>query len=251
MTAPTCRDIRLVDAHFEGRIVPHRERALRAHLGSCADCTERYRSHLVFARLDRRALPAAERMARALGLPGRRQRRWLWSVPALALASAVAVLLVMGQLGTTGGDLRVRGAVTGAVPHLLVYRLIPGAAPSRVLDGITAGDELAFAYTNPGGRGHVMIFGVDQQRRVFWYHPAWPAGDPPPRALSAAAGVGPHELPDAIGHDLTPGQLRIYGLFSDDSPGAAEVEAAVASGRTLAEAFSRASITERVLEVRP
>jgi hypothetical protein len=251
MTASTCRDSRLVDAHFEGRISPDGERALRAHLGSCADCTDRYRSHLVYARLDRRALPAAERLGRALGLPGRRPRLWPWGVPALALVSALALLLVIGRLETTGGQLRPRGAATGAVPHLLVYRLSPGTAPHRVMDSISAGDELAFAYTNPGGRGHVMIFAVDQQRRVFWYHPAWAAGQPPPRALPAAAGLEAHELQDAISHDLAPGQLRIYGLFSDDSPGAAEVETAVASGRTLAEVFSRASITERVLEVRP
>src|SRR5689334_6477256 len=86
---------RLVDAHFRGRISGREEREMRAQLVTCADCRAYYDRHLHLAAVDPAgALPAAERLARGLGLRTRRSRAhrikiWL-SLAAGACATAAA-----------------------------------------------------------------------------------------------------------------------------------------------------------------
>lgn len=78
-------------------------------------------------------------------------------------------------------------------------------------------NELAFAYSNPTGLPYLMIFGVDEHRHVYWFHPGWARGTPPPAAVRAAPGVGPHELADAVHHDFDGRSLAVY-LVSSRQP---------------------------------
>ena len=231
-----------IGAHFGGRASPATEAAMRAHLRDCSDCRGFYKRHHLLARLDPAAPPAEERIARALGFPprrGPRLRSWVraWlrplAFPTVATAFAAVLVLIVVRPGTdvaVAPVARGTAAAPAQAPHLLVYRFSAGArAPELVQGSMRRGDELAFAYTNPAGRRYVAIFGLDDQRRVYWFHPAWREGAPAPAALPAAAGPGPFELPEAIHHAIAGQRLAIHALFADRPVGVEEIEAAVRS----------------------
>jgi hypothetical protein len=232
-----------IGAHFAGRASPATETTMRAHLAGCSDCRGLYRRHHLLSRIDPAAVSAEERIGRALGFQPRRApsfgfrsrlRDWVRTLafPVAATAVAAIAVLVVVRPGTDVAPVaRGPSAVTAQVPHLLVYRFAPGArAPELIRGSMRSGDELAFAYTNPAGRRYVAIFGVDEQRRVYWFHPAWRAGAPAPAALPAAAGPGPHELPEAIQHAIAGRRLALHALFADRAVGVDEIEAAVHTG---------------------
>jgi hypothetical protein len=240
---------RAIAAHFAGTVAPAQESAMRAHLPTCAPCRRRYQRFLLSARLQRHPLPAEERIARGLGLPRRRRFAPLL-LPALA-AAAAGLLLAVGTPSPRSEPLAARGAPP--LPQLWVYRVQPPDQPRLAADTLDAGDELAFAYANPGSRAHLLVFGVDEHRHIYWYHPAWPEGGPAPEPRRAAAGVGPHELPDGVRHRLDGRHLEIGVLLSDRPVTILEVERALASGEepgTLARRLG-GEIARRRFSVKP
>ena len=250
MTAPTSPSSppsshedsrRAIDAHFAGRAVPRLEAAMRAHTLDCASCRSYYDRHLLLARLDPTALDAEARIARGLGLedrPRARGRRAGW-LAALALPVAAGAILLAwperhaehpGPPPSNGAFTARAGARLGPrdrEPALWIYRLEAGG-PVRVVEGrVQAADELAFAYANPAGKSHLLVFGVDEHRHVYWFHPAWAPGQSPPKAVPAAPGPGPHELGEAIQHRVDGGRLIVRALLADRPLGVAEVEARI------------------------
>jgi hypothetical protein len=224
MTALTEAHARaLIDAHFERRISPSNERVMRAHLASCDACGEYYESHLLLERVTRGSEGTRERVAAGLGLtlPAERTNRaWILST---AFAAAAAVALTVGRSETVRhapGDVHAeefaaRGGDADATPHVLVYKM----NPTREIEPggrLKASDELAFAYTNPGGFGHLLVFGVDEHRHVYWYHPAWTNHIEHPRAIAIDRGPAARELPEAIRHDIDGQALTLYALFLDE-----------------------------------
>ena len=263
------RAIRSIDRHFRrfgGGLAPSDEAELRAHLPGCAACGRRYERHLLYGRLARDARPAKERLARGLGLrvqPARRR----WSVRAVvtgaagAMAAATLVVLVLGggrllapgspARGPATPEVAARGRVTAddAAPVLFVYRMVPGAPPALAEGRLRRDDELAFAYSNPGGKRYLWIFGVDEHRHVYWYYPAWPVGTPAPAPFAAHTGVGPLELPDAVRHPLDGGRVDVYAVVSDEAHGVADIEARVAAGGPFE--LAGAAHVRRTFEVEP
>jgi hypothetical protein len=110
-----------------------------------------------------------------------------------------------------------------------VFR-VPGSG-TAVAAGPSVGahDELAFAYENPRNEPYLMIFGVDEKRRIYWFFPAWSEESQTPRAIAISSGAEVHELREAIRHPLTGKRLEIHGLFLDRPLDVREIE------RTLAE----------------
>jgi hypothetical protein len=236
-----------------------------AHLPTCDACRGYFERYLTLTRLDPRALPAEQRIARGLGLavtaPDLAGRR-TWLAAAVLAPIAVAIAFAIRIPGTTSAtppparpaSFTARGLSSGGTPALWTYRLGPGPSAHLVDRVIHADDDLAFAYSNPSGKGFLMVFGVDEQRRVYWFHPAWPVGAPPPLAVRAAEGPGPHELTEAIRHQLEPGAFRIHALFCDRPLSATTVEAAVRSARDLERLLIPGGdvvTLTRTLEVRP
>lgn len=234
---------RAITAHFAGRAVPRVESAMRLHILDCAPCRGYYERHLLLARLDPAARPAEERIARGLGL-GQRQwqrgdrrslpRRAAW-LAAFAMPAAAAVVLLLRpdrvprrpEAPQTAGAFVAR-SVAGAVardPALWIYRVGADGRTRLATDQIQATDELAFAYANPGGQPYLLVFGVDEHRHVYWFHPAWAPGQSPPVAVTAAPGPGPHELGEAIRHGLDGRRLLVRALLADRPLAVAEVEA--------------------------
>jgi hypothetical protein len=232
----TCGKAGGVDRHFAGRLGTAGEEELRRHLPECADCTARYRAQLAMERLDPRAAGAKARLRRALGLPAPRRRTWQWlALPSLA---AAALLLIVA-----GGD---RGFLArgGSGPAALeIYRPHHG----QVEAVIRPGDELAFAYRNLSKKSRLLLFGVDEHRHVFWYHPAWVQDSDEPVAIPLQRDAALHELPEAIAQPLDGRELRIVAWFLDEPLSVKQAEALIAKDRTADGAVT----AERRLRVEP
>ena len=238
------RTRRAIAAHFAGRTSTATETAMRAHLLTCLPCKGHYQRHLTLARLDPRALPAEERIARGLGLRVRafggghgRARLIAGLTVSVATVAALAIFPVRtpdqridpARAMRANADFTARGTDVAAERAVAfwTYR-VGGEGTPRLADrAIRRDDELAFAYSNPIGKAFLMIFGVDEHRHVYWFHPAWPAGQPAPTAIRAVEGPGPHELPGAIRQALDGRRLNVYAALSDRALDVKAVEAAV------------------------
>lgn len=239
-----------IAAHFRGRGSPRTESAMRVHLQTCAGCARLYDRHLLLARLDPRAPSPRDRIGRALGFRmGRSTRkpsdaeRW-WhrarsrsAAAWLSLAAGVAGIALWARSAGSpqpsgaasrdpsnthepsseflarGGSPR-GGDSAAPPPRFWTYRVPSVGAPSLVDETLADRDELAFAYANPSGLPYLMIFGVDEHRHVYWFHPGWAKGTPPPAAVRASAGPGPHELAEAVHHDFDGRSLTVYLVSS-------------------------------------
>jgi hypothetical protein len=222
-----------------GRVV-RREQAMRAHLPGCAECRAFYDRWLVVSDLDPAAPSDEDRLARGLGLPVRRAPasgvRLFTVFAGLAAAAAIALFVLRPAApdGVSGGFVA-RGAGAGAVaPELAVYRIAGGSpagagAPEPIADTIHAGDEVAFAYRNPTGKGRLLVFAVDEHGHVFWYHPGWSDPGDDPRAVAVSTAPGLHELPAAIAQRYDGQQLSFHALFTDQEITVRQVESALAS----------------------
>lgn len=229
-----CAERGRVDAHFDGTLAPAEEHAMREHLPTCAMCTARYERLLVLAELDPTSPTSEARIGRGLGIGRPAPASLRWGAPLGALALAAAVLLFFGsramkpdESGFTarGGG----GAGDVAASSVVVYRAARVGKPSRAGDSIGARDELAFAYENASAKRYLMIFGVDEHRHVYWYHPGWanPADDPTSIAIETTPGI--HHLHEAIAHELDGKELEIHALFTDAPLSVKTVERLIAT----------------------
>jgi hypothetical protein len=141
--------------------------------------------------------------------------RAVWPVLGLA-AAAAAVLIVVWPRG--GDEFQARGGPPAA-SALVVYRASAGTT-RPVENRLAAGDELAFAYRNPGGHARLVVVGIDDGGHAYWFHPD---PDVSEAAVAIEAGSEPRELPEAIRHRYQGRKLRILGVFGDASLSAREV----------------------------
>lgn len=234
----TCTERTLVDAHFAGTIAPRDERRLRAHLDGCAACRARYRKRQLLGQIDPQAFVAEERIGRGLGLR-RAPRVSHLPLVAAALAFAALVFFVIRPAPKDDG-FTPRGAppsipTTSASPSpsttissIAVYRASADSGAIALAGGSVRGDdELAFSYDNSSRKRYLMIFGVDETGRVYWFYPAWTRELDDPSSIPIEPGRRA-ELPDAVRHPFAGGHLAIHGLFLDAPRTVREVEAALA-----------------------
>ncbi|HEY0707147.1 MAG TPA: zf-HC2 domain-containing protein [Polyangia bacterium] len=224
---------KLMNAHFRGDISPGNERWMRGHLLGCAGCRKHYERHLHLAAVDPCGrLPARDRLARGLGLlPGPSRTR----VPSLTAwtaipATAFVFLLGLGMLwrsSETTPSLQARGDSPSLPSQLLVYEISRGGPVRKAIGKIRRDSALAFAYVNTAQKQRLMIFGVDEDRRVLWYQPAWTDARDNPVAVPVATDVEVHEIPQAVTHPLRGRTLQVFGAFGDQPLTVREVEAAV------------------------
>lgn len=208
----------LIDRHFAGRIRPPEEARMREHLPSCERCERCYERHLLLAKLDPNAMSAQERIGAALGLWAPKRRGSVATAAVIAMAACFALFLLRPH--DRALEFQARGAPSE--PRVWVYRVAPGAKPVQLGEVMSASDELAFAVDNVGEARRLLIFGVDEHRHVYWYHPAWVEATATPTAVPAPAGR--HELPEAVSHQLDGSVLTLYAVFTSDSVTVREVE---------------------------
>ena len=254
---------RLIGRHFAGRISPGAESEMRAHLADCGTCRAVYDRHLLLSRLDPISLPAEQRLARGLGFAPR-ARAGLLALLTLTLAPVAAGIIIVVSFHAPRGDQAARsdvagpaprGAATTAAPAFWAYRIDRAGPPKLAEPSILPRDELAFAYANPGGLRYLMIFGRDEHRHVYWFYPAWPAGQPAPAAIRAEVGPGPHELADAIGHAYDGRRLDLFAVFGSEPTGVTAIEEISQDAGDAADLASRLAarallVQHRTLEVK-
>lgn len=239
-----------VDRHFARQLAPAAERALREHLPTCPACTDRYERHLRLEQVSADGASAKARLSAGLGLRVQEPRRprWVWAgVAGAALAVGLGALFLRPPPPPPDWpEMAARGAAASRVA-LEVYRLRPGAPPLPSPSEMKSGDELAFAYRNAAGRKYLLVFAVDRQGQVHWYHPAWTDAATNPSAISIQASDQVHELGAAVQVSLSPGPLTINGWFTDQPLTVREVEQLLKDGAVAAESDR----TLQLLEVRP
>lgn len=233
----SCQRRRLVTRHFRGQVAAREEVVLRGHLPECASCRAYYDRHLLYSELTQRGRSPVDRIAAGLGL---RPPRPVWTLATaravlgpwpLAGVAAAALLLVVGRgMIDRPAEFGARGVAVPARSALEIYRVPRNEKPAPAGSRIAADDELAFAYRNPMKYKHLLVFGVDEARNVYWFHPAWNGQRDMPVAIPIAPGVGPHELGEAVRHDLRGRALRVVGLFTNTPVSVAEVEQRVQRG---------------------
>ena len=217
----SCRYHRAIDRHFAGTIAVRAERALREHLPDCGACDAYYRRHLVLEAMTPGALGAQRRIARSLGLAPR--RRWaIHLAVATAFAAAVVLVALRPQDDVT---MTARGAHPAS--ELVAYQ-IHGHGHAELREAMAPGDELSFAYRNLAGKPYLLVFAVDDTRRVYWYYPAWTDPARAPTALAISSSNELVELPEAIRHDIAGTSLAIYAAFVTRPWSTVEVEARAA-----------------------
>jgi hypothetical protein len=230
----------LIEAHFARRISPHNERMMRAHLELCEACGKVYNAQLMFERITAGSAQTRERLGAGLGFQIASQRASAPWMLAAGLAVAVAALILLRIAGAKHesakqeAEFAARGSAKVEMPRMRVYALTPTRelAPN---ERMKPSDQLAFAYTNPRGFRNLLVFGVDEHRHVYWYHPAWHDHFEHPHALAIESGPAARELPEAIRHDLDGQTLTVYAVFLDEDMPVERIEELVASARSLGE----------------
>lgn len=167
-----------------------------------------------------------------------RWQSWV-AVPLVAAATASLVILVWPQTEGVAPTFQARGGVNSPDSWVSIqaYRT-RGKVHEPVTNSLSTDDALAFSYSNRSKTQHrfLMIFAVDQAGRVFWYYPAYvnPAEDP--ESIKIKGSENPQTLSQQVRHELRPGRLRLFGVFSDAPLRVRAMEAAI--GRDLAAAGS-------------
>jgi hypothetical protein len=233
-----CASTRLVDRHFFGRIAPADERRLRSHLKECRDCREQYERWLWVSQIDLTIPARSYRLGVGLGLHapslvGRLPQFALIAVTTLGCVAAVLAGSRFLRRYTTGLPTSHEGPSMSA--EFAVYSIGRDDAPAALLrpDSEIAPDEaLGFAYAKASGAKRLMIFGIGEQGRVFWYKPGRADATANSAGLPISHGELLHELSDARTRTLDEGTVRLFALFtSRDDLRASEVEAAAAGAR--------------------
>ena len=221
----TCIERSLVDSHFRGEISPPDERRMRAHITDCASCKSHYRKRQLLSKIDPEAMIAEARIGSGLGLNETKPRRMAWPMVVSALALAAVLLLVLRPKAPVDDGFRARGPITAStVPTISVMKVSDRALLSAS-GSIRANDELAFTYDNPSHKPYLMIFGVDEAGRVYWFYPAWTNESENPTAVKTDPDRTVATLPEAIKHPLGGAKLTVHGLFLDQPLTVREVEA--------------------------
>jgi hypothetical protein len=166
-----------------------------------------------------------------------------------AAACAVALILFLVPLRMfRGPEFMARGLAPQTLePDVLVYEVSQGQRPRAPKGTIRAGDELAFAYANAPGYRKLLIFGVDEHRHVYWYHPAWSDAALDPHGIEIARGSDVREIPEAIRQSIDGRELTVYAVFTNEDLSVRRIEAMVEAAMSPSDPLPlRASFQKRM-----
>ncbi len=236
MQQKRCPMARMVQNHFALRSFSS-EKLLLDHLPHCADCRKLYERFLLWERLDPKAIGPKNRIAKALGLQSRVSVSRL-RIPIVSFASlaVIAVLIFLSfrspKYDNQGFAARGYSQTNASQNDLRIYRVSPGQPAVRIGHSFRADDELAFAYSNTLNKNRLMIFGLDEHNRIYWFYPKWTDASQNPSAIKIQSGGNKfHELPEAISHSFTGRKLRIFSIFLDFPITVREVEKLMEKGK--------------------
>jgi hypothetical protein len=228
-----------IDRYFERRLGRRAEVAMRDHLSACGRCQARYRRQLMAEALlpdgdglaEARLWAGIERAAAAAGRGWAGAGRTLGVVLALGAATGGLLLLAGQHAPAPRAPALVERGPGGALalaPALHVFRVPTPGRAEPAGQALGAGEGLVFAYSNPGSRyGWMMVFGVDEDYRVYWFYPAFEQAGQDPESPAIARGRSGVELGEEIRHRFAGGRLRLFALFLEQPARVSAVEADV------------------------
>jgi hypothetical protein len=260
----TCVSSKELARHMAGDLSAKRAEALEEHVAGCERCAKLQEE---LGTITTRLAPGSRefvdpafahevmtlvKLGRAesdRGGSAKRGVRWPWLLaPAAAAAVAVSLLFLaptadqvavgpgVHASGTEAAGIEPGFQARGSAEErpdrwvsLSVYRAA-GEGYEPVEGSLATDDALVFAYEDrsPKPYAHLMVFAVDESGRVFWYYPAYQREGEPPRSVRTVKHQKPVRLPEQIKHDLVPGRLRLFALFSREALDVRSVEGTVA-----------------------
>lgn len=243
----------LLAAYLEGEVTTHEAAQIERALAACSA----NRRHLQELRRIRNALTAATPEVDDLDLVAavRNQAQKPATIrtpkrsPVFAALAAVAGIAAMslgvalsqrdvasapdsagfGRALERSHEFRAKAASSTAAEErwtgIRIYRVVPNQAPERVTESLDRRDALLFSYTNLGSEPfeHLMIYGIGDDQRVYWFYPAYEAASENPRSIDINPGNA--LLADAVEHDYSARRLEVYALFSHQPLHVSQVEA--------------------------
>lgn len=253
-------NVRELTAYLEGDVTPQQIRDIEDRLASCASsrqCLEQLRrvtDAVAGTEAEEQTIDLVAGVRRAAAQPQvRSASRWpSWRRSRLpmvaglaATAAALLFLLPIREEAThsdTTDELPVQGAlgpglrVKASGPtgddrwiDLQVYRTNGKDSPQRVAREVRRDDALLFAYTNLGPRpyDHLMVFAIAGKGKVHWFYPGYERRGGDPQSIAIEQEQAGAELPDVVKHDLAPGLLTLYAVFSREPLSVLRVEALI------------------------
>jgi hypothetical protein len=236
---------RTIARAVSGELSAPAEARLRRHLARCAPCRRHYDAlSLVAMAVAPQAgtARARERLRAALGSTAPRStppagRRWARRVPLLLLpVGALALYLVWPRApeivwrgdGSAARDDMRAVAARASLSLRLYARRRPGPGPVRLVGEVpgsgelhvTAREEVQLAYAGLTEARHLVLFGIDDQKRIHRYYPR--AGN--------AAPLSPTREPRLLGPpldaaELPRGRLRLVAVVTKMPVDSAAAEA--------------------------
>ena len=168
----------------------------------------------------------------------RRGTRWTPMVAA-CLAACLAVSLAIyfhwspsqPAAATNSPQFRVKGETGVGTErekwtNLTAY-VTDGTATSQLLGPtMKQGDALLFSYTNNGRIPftYIMIFAVDSAGAVYWYFPGFHRVGTDPVSIPIETDARDVELKELVRHQMAPGTLMLFGLFTDEAVPVSRIE---------------------------
>lgn len=209
---PTCPS-RLELSRWEAHPEPERPAELVSHVCRCGRCSAVLDDISAARSLLLGADPAEARVRAArniLEVVRQRQskRRWLrWLVPAFLVPAAAALLLVARPIVRGAGD-RAETAIKGELIVETYCKRGDKVFPAVEGGDFLAGDRLRFAYSH-GRPGYLLVFGVDDQGKVFPYYEEH-------TLVGAHVEAGAHVfLPGSVELDNHKGWERVFALWAE------------------------------------
>lgn len=201
---------------------------LASHVGSCDRCAaifadlENARSLLLGADPEAVSTRAARAILETVGKRRSRRRFLRFLAPALLVPAAAALLLAV-KPALLSSDRGAQGEVKGELIVETYLKRDGVVRPASDGQDFLPGDRLRFAYTS-GRAGYLVVFGVDDQGKIFPYYPETTLEG---FYVSAGARIF---LPGSVELDDHQGWERIYFLWSEDQLADDVVRRSVAVG---------------------
>ena len=232
----TCPAMEELFAYLEDEISVMRASEIEAHLSACRDCGQRWRelrsiTNKIESEPGEFGNPAfVERVVARVKQgepPAKRSWASRWLIAATASLAAAGLLFAAlpldGDVESRVNDgFGARGSKTLAADRWISFQVLRPQRDShvyaRVEQAILTESQLVFSVGNAqeSPYRYLMILGLQSDGRVFWYHPAYEDPQDNPQSIAIETSDEPIHLREEIGHDLKPGFLRLFALFSKE-----------------------------------
>jgi hypothetical protein len=225
--------------YLVGEVTRSQSEEIEEHLSLCGACSKELECLRDMAgrigkqTQDRDYLPEIRRRIEKDGLAARpKSRKWpVITAAGVLLVALAALVFFLLQSGRPDDEFRVKSDLPPVMEQdrwvgIQAFSVGDSGAPAALGDVHEKSDYLIFSYTNLGESpyGFLMIFAVDEQGRVYWFHPAYTQAGEDPVSVKISRGAERIELREKVRHEYPAGRLWIYGLFTSEPVKVSSIE---------------------------